>query len=130
MAKRKNRSIQSIVNREFISDLLSGALYDSPWFRCGTHEDTPTEVYQLAKDASDCAEDIWAYVVVNGGALLIEDVEDEKEYKIDYKKIIKGFKRFMIDDPRHYAEIMCKECDFWSYDSLLQTIVFGEVIYG
>ena len=130
MAKRKNRSVNAIVNREFISDLLSGALYDSPWFRCGTHKDTPTEVYQSAKDANDCAEDVWAYVVVNGGYLLIEDIEEQKEYKIDYKKIIKGFKRFMIDDPRHYAEIMCEEGDFWSYDSLLQTIVFGEVIYG
>lgn len=131
MAKRKNRSVKAIVgNKDFLTSLLSGAIYGSPWFSGGVHQDTPKEIYQAARDCNECAEDIWADVLLQGGFVLIEDFEDGVDYKISLKDVEKGFRRFMVDDPRHYADIMLEEADFYGYDALLQTIVFGEVQYA
>lgn len=129
--KRAKKSVNKIVkNKTFISDALSGALYGQDYFRCGTHEDTPNEVYQSARDRNDCAEDIWADVLLNGGYLVIEDNEDGKVYKVGLDDFVKGFKLFMLNEPRHYADMMAEEGDFWTYNAYLQTILFGEVIYG
>ena len=129
--KRAKKSVNKIVkDKEFISDFLSGALYGQDWFRCGTHEDTDTEVYETAKLCNDCAEDVWADVLLNGGYLAVEDNEDGAIYKVGLEDLVKGFKIFMLNEPRHYADMMTDNGDLWTYNSYLQTILFGEVVYG
>ena len=130
MAKKINSVKAIITNHEWLTNWLSDASYGNYWASFGTHQDTDKELYETAKTMYDCREDIWAYILINGGYLLIEDREEEKEYKVSIKDIEKGFKKFMFHYPRQYANIMTEEGDMLDADCLLQTIVFGEEIYG
>ena len=128
MAKK---SVKSIVgNKEFLENFLSTASYGSSWFAFGTHQDTPKEIYENAKFFNEYREGVWADVLLNGGFLLVEDVEEGKDYKVSLGDIEKGFKTFMVECPRAYANIMNEEDDYFDDDALMQTIVFGEVVYG
>lgn len=128
MAKKTIKSI--VNNKEFLVNFLSTASYGSTWFAFGTHTDTPKEIYENAKLLNECREEIWADVLLNGGFLLVEDVEEEKDYKVSIKDIEKGFATFMLECPQAYARIMDEEDDFYDDDALMQVIVFGEVVYG
>ena len=126
------KSIKKIVNnKEFLVDWLANHIYiPSFWAKIGVHIDTPNDVYENAKLVNEGREDIWAEVLLNGGFLLIEDVEKEKEYKVSLKDVEKGLKTLIFNYPRNYANIMTEEGDFYDYDALLQCVVFGDVIYG
>lgn len=128
MAKKTIKNI--VNNKEFLVNFLSTASYGSTWFAFGTHTDTPREIYENAKLLNECREEIWADVLLNGGFLLVEDVEEEKDYKVSINDIEKGFTTFMLECPQAYARIMDKEDDFYDDDALMQVIVFGEVVYG
>lgn len=128
MAKKSVNSIVS--DKEFLVNFLSTASCGSSWFAFGTHTDTPDEVYQKAKANNECCEEVWADVLLNGGFLLVEDAEEEKDYKVSLKDIEKGFKTFMLECPQAYANIMDENDDYWDDDALMQVIVFGEVVYG
>lgn len=127
------KSIKTIVyNKDFLVGFLADVCYGNYWASFGTHTDTPTEIYENAKNnpSNTCCEDVWADVLLNGGYFLVEDREEEKDYKVSMKDIEKGFKKFIFTCPRNYANIMTEDSDFYDVDNLLQTIVFGEVIYG
>ena len=125
---KTKRSAKAIVsNKEFLGDFLSGAFYDSPWARALIYEDTPNVPHT---DACACYEDKLADILLNGHAIKVVDNEEGGEYSMSLNDIVKGFKRLMFDEPRHYADIMTDEADLWSWDALLQIIIFGEVIYG
>jgi len=126
MEKKTIRSI--VANKEFLVNLLSTANYGY-WFTFGTHKDTPKDVYENAQLFNDCCEEMWADVLLNGGFLLVEDVEEEKNYKVSLKDIVKGFKTFMIECPRAYADIMEGNDDCCDADALIQVILFGKVVY-
>lgn len=128
MAKKSVKSIVS--DKEFLVNFLSTASCGSSWFAFGTHQDTPKDIYENAKLLNECCEEIWADVLLNGGFLLVEDVEEGKDYKVSLKDIEKGFKTFMLEFPRAYANIMDENDDYWDDDALMQVIVFGEVVYG
>ena len=122
------KSIKKIVNnKEFLVDWLANASFTPFWANFGVHIDN---VYENAKLVNECREDIWAEVLLNGGFLLIEDVEEEKEYKVSLKDVEKGLKTLIFNYPRNYANIMTEKGDFYDYDALLQCVVFGDVIYG
>lgn len=65
----------------------------------------------------------WAHeVVTRGGVLVLHDTEEEIDYELDIKKLLKGFS-------------LVKSFDFDQYDaadadSIIQSALFGEVIYG
>lgn len=125
------KSIKKIVNnKEFLVNWLADASFTPFWAKFGVHIDTPNDVYENAKLVNECREDIWAEVLLNGGFLLIEDVEEEKEYKVSLKDVEKGLKTLIFNYPRNYANIMTEEGDFYDYDALLQCVVFGDVVYG
>lgn len=130
MAK-KIRSIKSIITKpDFISCVLSDALYNSPWFCCKVSSSTPQSVIDEARAKCQCREDVWEHVILNGGAITIIDPEEDKSYEVNLKAFEKGFKLFMLNEPRHYGDLMSESGDFYTADALLQTIVFGEVVYG
>lgn len=127
----KFNSVKDIItNKEFLTNWLSTATYGSPWFAFGVHIDTKKEVYTLAKFKNECREDIWADVLLNGGYFLVEDVEEEKDYKISLEDIENGFNKFMLQCPSQYAALMDDTADLYDADALMQVIVFGEVTYG
>ena len=125
------KSIKKIGNnKEFLVNCLADASFTPFWAKFGVHIDTPNDVYENAKLVNESREDIWAEVLLNGGFLLIEDVEEEKEHKVSLKDVEKGLKTLIFNYPRNYANIMTEEGDFSDYDALLQCVVFGDVIYG
>jgi len=127
------KSIKKIVNnKEFLGNFLADVSYDNYWASFGTHTDTPNEIYESAKNnvQNTCREDVWADVLLNGGYLLVEDREEEKDYKVSIKDVEKGLKRLIFEYPRNYANIMTESSDFYDVDALLQCIVFKGVIYG
>ena len=125
------KSIKGIVsNKEWLVGVLADSTYGSLWAKCGVHTDTPKDVYLTAKIANECREEIWADVLLNGGFFLVEDVEEEKEYKLSLKDFENGLKTLIFNYPRNYSNIMTEEGDFDDYDALLQCAVFGDIIYG
>jgi hypothetical protein len=129
---KKFNSFNELLNdHDWLTDVLATAIYGSPWFHVSTHADTDDETYKSAKVFShDCREDIWAYVLQHGGYLLVVDTEDEKEYKISLKDFEDKIVKFVLNCPSQYAAIMDETMDLYDADALLQTVVFGEVIYG
>lgn len=119
---------QLLQDPERLSDILSTATYDSPWFGVSVHPHTPEVLYKNTE--FECREDKWARVLLGGGWLEVEDVEEENSYKVGMKEFEKGFRKFMEECPHNYANIMEENEDFYDADALLQTIVFGEVVYG
>lgn len=129
---KKFNSFNELLNdHDWLTDVLATAIYGSPWFHVSTHADTDDETYKSAKVFSHCREDIWAYVLQHGGYLLVVDTEDdEKEYKISLKDFEDKIVKFVLNCPSQYAAIMDETMDLYDADALLQTVVFGEVIYG
>lgn len=128
-------SVKEIFNQEFLSGLLSTASYGSNWFGYSVHVDTDDSLYKAAKDKYECREDIWAYVLLNGGYLNIFDLETDEDdedgqYKIGLDDIIKGFEIVMFNYPQMYADIMTENEDFYDADAVIQCAVFGELTFG
>lgn len=113
-------------------DVFSTATYDSEWL--GMHPDDDQKSQQLKKDAvaagCECREDIWAYVLENGGTLVCFDGNEEKDYAITMEDYKKGFNTFIKKCPRDYADLMTDEGDYFTANNLMQCVMFGDVIYG
>ncbi len=125
------KSVKSIVsNKEWLVGVLADSTYNSYWGRFGVHTDTPKDIYENAKLVNECREEIWADVLLNGGFFLVEDLEDEKEYKLSLKDFEKGLRKLISDYPQNYTNIMTEEGDYYDNDAMLQCAVFGDVIYG
>lgn len=111
-------------------DFLSGATYDSYWASVSVHDDTSAEVRKAANENNECREEVWADVLLNDEFIEVYDIEEEEAHKISLNDIIKAFKQLIIDYPKHYANIMSEEADFYDYDAWMQCAVFGDIIYG
>lgn len=125
-----NDKVNEIVkNHEFLTNFLSGALYDSPWATCITRDG---KKYQEAKAKlqNPCLEDVWAQMLLDGEKLTIMDNEDAKKHTITLDKVVNGFAYLILNHPTNYANIMDENDDMWDMDAFLQSVVFGEVIYG
>lgn len=121
-------------------NLLSTALYGSTWFEASYNE----IVYRsLSKTEGECFEDALADMLLNGHKITITDYEaegekysnkfvrfvgDAAEYEVSLKDFLntastkRGFK--LVE------EVLSGDGDFWTADSFLQRVVFGEEIYG
>lgn len=132
------KSIKDVLTKKFLSDWLSTAIYGNFWCECSTHVDTTDDVYENAKKNNTCREEIWADVLLNGGALNIVDVEEwdlddensEAEHKLTLADIEKVIPLFMLNYPRQWANIIEGQDDLIDADALLQFAVFGDWIYG
>lgn len=125
------KEVKKIVSdKEFLVNLLSTATFSSFWAGVGVHEDTDEEVVKDARDNNECREDVWADVLLKGGYLFVDDVEEEESYKISLDDVINGFIILMLKYPTNYANIMDENEDYYDADAWLQCTVFGDVIYG
>jgi hypothetical protein len=125
------KEVKKIVSdKEFLVNLLSTATFSSFWTGVGVHEDTDKEVVKYAREHNECREDVWADVLLKGGYLFVDDVEEEESYKISLDDVINGFIILMLKYPTNYANIIDENEDYYDADAWLQCTVFGEVIYG
>ena len=128
--KKIIRTIKELFTHDFICNILCTAFYDSSWFAFGVHQDTDKQIYEDAKTCYECREDIWTYVLMHNGYIIIEDIEEEEDYKLSLKDLIKGFKTLMLNYPQHYANIMTKNADYYDCDAVIQCAIFGEIVYA
>ena len=123
-------------------DLLSTALYGSTWFDASYDKD----IYEkLEKTHGECFEDKLADMLLNGHNIIITDLEAEGEsysekfvkfegkyqnavYEVelnDFLKVASTKKGFRL-----LEDVLSGEGDYYTADSFLQRVVFGEEVYG
>jgi hypothetical protein len=119
-------------NHESIVEVLATATYGSDWLAIKTAKDKKSQ--QLRKEAKEkgfnCMEDIWAYVLEHGGKLVCWDGEEDEEHLISMEDYKKGFDAFIQKCPRHYADLMEGDGDYYTSNVLIQCVLFEEEIYG
>lgn len=130
------------LDHEELVDLLSTALYGSSWFGAGYDH----KIYDtLTEKQGDCFEDELADMLLAGHKIRIIDYYAEGDkystkfvrfsgedaiYEVDLKDFLevastkRGYK--LLEDLLSGEG----EGDYWTADSFLQTVVFGEVVYG
>ena len=123
-------------------DLLSTSLYDSAWFSASYDR----SIYEsLESKTGECFEDKLADMLLAGHKITITDVEadgekysdkfvrfegryDDAVYEIGIGDILK------VASTKKGYELICDvlsgEGDYYTADSFLQRVVFGEEIYG
>ena len=101
-------------------NLLSTALYGSPWFMV----DNTTKEYK--ESDGDTIEDKLVHMLYKGQEVIIIDTEEDKSYKLTSEKLLKGLSEFI----RHGGSADIDDYDWCDADSVLQYALFGDVIYG
>ena len=123
-------------------DLLSTALYGSQWFAASYDK----KIYEsLACVTGECFEDKLADMLLAGHKISIIDIEADGEKHSDkcvrfegrYDDAVYevGLNDFLevASTPKGYKlinEVLSGEGDYYTADSFLQRVVFGEEIYG
>ena len=130
------------MSHDELVDLLSTALYDSQWFVASYDR----EIYEsLACVTGECFEDKLADMLLAGHNITIIDIEADGEKHSDkcvrfegqYDDAIYevGLNDFLevASTPKGYKlinEVLSGEGDYYTADSFLQRVVFGEEVYG
>lgn len=132
------------IDHESLVDLFSTALAGSLYLACD---------YEPHPDLEDCEclEDKLAKCLLNGREIYLIDAEAEGEsygdlpcvtsddeymiasYTVKLEDIKKGLERASREIPESFNAFADRENSDWDYchaDCLMQTILFGEVIYG
>ncbi len=68
--------------------------------------------------------------LVDGCAVVVEDIETQKEHRLDKAAIQKGLKAMQEKCPRHWGDFLSGNDDATTGDVFLQCCLFGEVVYG
>jgi hypothetical protein len=97
----------------------------------GLQMDYSEDEYRLAKDkiADNVYEDILIQILKDSGSLTLQDVEGEdahtKSITIDdvYEKV-------QLTPPEHLLNMITENDDAETADVLLQTVFYGEIIFG
>ncbi len=110
-----------------VEDLLSVASYGSPWFEYGAlkkfSEKYPPEQFEYR-------EERWAKILLDGGYIMVYDVEDEKDHKLTLKMLKKAWRSDESQVVRAKANILDDDYDLYDADAIVQCAIFGEVLYG
>jgi hypothetical protein len=136
---KTNINVTELEHEELV-DLLSTALYGSSWFGAGYDH----KIYDsLVEKQGDCFEDALADMLLAGHKITITDYEaegekysdkfvkfngDEAVYEVNLQDFLK-----VASTKRGYKlveEVLSGDGDYWTADAFLQTVVFGEEIYG
>jgi hypothetical protein len=136
---KTNINVTKFEHEELV-DLLSTALYGSSWFGAGYDH----KIYDsLVEKQGDCFEDALADMLLAGHKITITDYEaegekysdkfvkfngDEAVYEVNLQDFLK-----VASTKRGYKlveEVLSGDGDYWTADAFLQTVVFGEEIYG
>ena len=115
-----------------LTDFLSTALYASFW-ASAYYDVSDKEGITIESEFDEPSfEDVLASILLGGKTILILDVEDEQEYKLDLKMIINAFNKVAkSEDYRHHVwNIINEDYDFNDADIVLQFAIFGGEMYA
>ena len=76
-----------------------------------------------------CREDVWAEIVANGGDLVFIDQEDDDK-EIGRLNLANVEKHWDAIPHRFMAEYISENYDSNTTDCIIQTLIFGEIVYG
>lgn len=122
-----------LLNDEILLRLLSGATYGSSWFGILLLK---SEDYMDSGKEFECIEDIWVHRLLSGGHLLFTDDYESDDvdkffHKISLEDIRRGLEIARDGEYREeYDALIDEEEDYEVCDTLVQIIMFGEVVYG
>lgn len=129
------------ISREELVNLFATGLYGSSYLDADYDSNPDLAV-------CECYEDKLAVSVLAGRSITFRDMyaegevygnlphtihEDEVTYKVTLEDIKKGLEKAAETCPwafRAFADEDSPDWDYYAGDALLQTIVFGELIYG
>lgn len=149
----KTRTTITEITKKNLVDLLCNATYGSNWIEIFRSKEISGDV--KAED-NDCREDLWANVLLGGWSLYFADyyAEDEDEhygdlpyewdkddkcmyYRFNLQDVKRGLAKAADSDSEFSRK--CFEClredestdfELTRAETLMQYIIFGELIYG
>lgn len=125
---------QQEAEEHFFNALCNGAHYISGY---GISIEPKEEDYEAAKQALSarlgdkqaiCYEDVWMEILRMGKPLVMVDTEGAEEPKFVYLKDV--HERVAKTEPCHLWNAINEEDDAETADVILQTVFYGEVIFG
>ena len=127
------KKLGELFTHEFISDLITTAIYGSTWLDITYPEKFREDAERFLE--FECYEDKTAYALLHGYAIEYRDYEDGDDdaptlILVDLNKFIEGFLTFMLECPQSYANVMDENYDICDAEALMQCVMFGEVVYG
>lgn len=113
-------------NKENIVSFLASAITNNVLLTSVT---CPNKFYNTDASAdSVCYEEKLADVLLAGHYIYITYDEDDV-HMLTLDKMIKQFPVFVKECPRDYLDLSMDNADLITYDSLMQIILFGEIVY-
>lgn len=115
------------IEHEELVDLLSTALYGSSWFAARYDR----SLYETIENKQgECFEDKLADMLLAGHKISIVDGEDDGDavYEIglqDFLDVASTEKGYQL-----LNDVLSGDGDYYTADSFLQRVVFGEEVYG
>lgn len=68
--------------------------------------------------------------LVEGCAVIVKDIEENKLLTLDIKSIHKGLEVMQKDYSRHFGDFLAEQGDATTGDVFLQCCLFGKIVYG
>ena len=132
-------TITSTISKERLGDLLETAVYGSPWLSISSLRDEQylDDRYDEAYLSGRCRGAKWSDRLMAGGHIVCidhysgEDNEDGvcNTYKINLRQIIEGLENANTIAPGALYSFLEEAEDYEACDTLLQIILFGEIVY-
>lgn len=67
---------------------------------------------------------------IPGGIILLKDLEDDKDLRLDRKALERGLCIMAVKYPSHFASFVQENEDAETGDVFIQCCVLGEIVYG
>lgn len=128
-------TVTTTLTAEQIDDVLTSALEGGSNYWAdvvGKIEPTSWEYVDTSLPREDGNHWMQEYPLNPGGALLIQDLEDEVSpaWCLDSKSIQAGLAAMAEKCPTHLADIVIDNYDANTADAFLQCCLFGDIIYA
>ena len=95
---------------------------------CESHKYDEAKKYLEEKGESNCLEDIWMQVLRGGGTLILVDNENgEDDARITLSDV---HEKVQNTDIRHLMDAINETDDGITAEVILQSVFYGEVIFG
>lgn len=122
------------VTAEDISDLMVTALEGGIgyWAQLDNSGD---EWKKANRPEGECISETAGRLLLEGKTVRLIDEEEEETHELTLDKLLKGIAKWFMDGNDNYGVIaageldMC-QCDSDCADGIIQTAIFGEIVYG
>ena len=122
------------IEKELFGNFLDDTNCDSYWAVLGFNKgdlNRQLKAEYLKANTDAYRGEIMAYILLNGGSIVVVDTYEEDEHTLTMEDVNKGFQLLEKHNNKLYNSLVKDEdydaetCDLW-----LQYAVFGEIVYG